>query len=48
MDQRYNGRGYMTDAVKLGIELAFVELKYPSDTSAVMPHNQGSIRVQLN
>jgi [ribosomal protein S5]-alanine N-acetyltransferase len=45
MDQRYNGRGYTTEAVKLGIDLAFGELQLHRIQAAVMPHNHGSVRV---
>lgn len=45
LDERYNGKGYMTEAVRLCLELAFGALGLHRVQAAVMPHNRGSIRV---
>lgn len=45
LDQKHNGKGYMTEAVQLLIEYAFNELKLHRIEAGVMPHNIGSIRV---
>ncbi len=45
MDYRYNGLGYMSEAVHLCVDAAFHELKLHRVQAAVMPRNAGSIRV---
>ncbi|MBS2968288.1 GNAT family N-acetyltransferase [Metabacillus sp. KIGAM252] len=45
MDERYNGRGYTTEAVNLLVQYAFEELKLHRIEAGVMPHNIGSIKV---
>lgn len=48
LDQEYNGKGYMTEAVKQVIQYAFTELKFHRITGEVSPRNPGSIRVLEN
>lgn len=45
LDQVHNGKGLMTEAVKLAIDFAFDVLKLHRIEAGVMPHNIGSIRV---
>ncbi len=45
MAQKYNGKGYMTEAVKKVVEHACYELKLHRIQAAVIPTNYGSIRV---
>lgn len=45
LDQRHNGKGYMTEAVQLVVKHAFQELKFHRIEAGVMPHNLGSIKV---
>jgi RimJ/RimL family protein N-acetyltransferase len=45
LDKKQNGKGYMTEVVKLSVEFAFNELKLHRIEAGVMPHNIGSIRV---
>jgi [ribosomal protein S5]-alanine N-acetyltransferase len=45
LDQRYNGKGYMTKAVNLVVSYAFQELKLHRIEAGVMLHNIGSIKV---
>lgn len=45
LDQKHNGNGYMTDAVRLVVRFAFDQLKLHRIEAGVMPHNIGSIRV---
>jgi len=45
LDQANNGKGYMTDAVKLVVKYAFEELKFHRIVGEVSPNNPGSIRV---
>lgn len=45
LDQQYNGKGYMTDAVRLAVSYAFNELKLHRIEAGVMPHNIGSMKV---
>ncbi|WP_286119522.1 GNAT family protein [Thermoactinomyces sp. DSM 45891] len=47
LDQDYNGRGYMSKAVKLAVDHAFQELNLHRIEAAVLPHNMGSISVLL-
>ncbi|WP_206427818.1 GNAT family protein [Bacillus sp. FJAT-42376] len=47
LDERYNGKGYTTEAVKLMVNYAFEELKLHRIEAGVMPHNIGSIRVLM-
>ncbi|MDQ0418493.1 ribosomal-protein-alanine N-acetyltransferase [Croceifilum oryzae] len=47
LDQDYNGRGYMSEAVKLAVDYAFQELNLHRVEAAVLPHNVGSISVLL-
>ena len=45
LDQQQNGKGYMTEAVKLAVDFAFRELKFHRIEAGVMPRNKGSLRV---
>ncbi|MDF2840309.1 MAG: RimJ/RimL family protein N-acetyltransferase [Clostridia bacterium] len=45
LDQQYNGRGYISEAVRLLVDFAFNELKLFRIEAGVMPSNIGSIRV---
>ncbi len=45
LDKHHNGKGYMTEAVKLVVSYAFDELKLHRIEAGVMPHNIGSIKV---
>ncbi|MFE8699693.1 GNAT family N-acetyltransferase [Cytobacillus sp. FJAT-54145] len=45
LDKDQNGKGYMTKAVRLGVDYAFKELKLHRIEAGVMPHNVGSIKV---
>ncbi|SFJ71527.1 GNAT family N-acetyltransferase [Thermoflavimicrobium dichotomicum] len=45
LDQKHNGKGYMTEAVTLAVKFAFDELKLHRIEAGVMPHNIRSIRV---
>lgn len=45
LDEKHNGRGFTTEAVKLMVDYAFKELKLHRIEAGVMPHNIGSIRV---
>ncbi|RXZ83888.1 GNAT family N-acetyltransferase [Paenibacillaceae bacterium] len=47
LDRDHNGKGYMTEAVKLVVQYAFEELKLHRIEAGVMPHNAGSIKVLL-
>ncbi|MEK3671450.1 GNAT family N-acetyltransferase [Paenibacillus sp. FSL R10-2771] len=48
LDKDYNGRGYMTEAVKQVVHYAFEELKFHRITGEASPGNPGSIRVLEN
>jgi [ribosomal protein S5]-alanine N-acetyltransferase len=45
MDERQNGKGYMTEAVRLIVKYAFEELGLHRVEAGVMPRNIGSVRV---
>ncbi|WP_257351601.1 GNAT family N-acetyltransferase [Pseudalkalibacillus decolorationis] len=45
LDKKHNGKGYMTEAVKLVVLYGFETLKLHRIEAGVMPHNIGSIRV---
>lgn len=45
LDEKHNGKGYTTEAVKLLVDYAFKILKLHRIEAGVMPHNIGSIRV---
>jgi ribosomal-protein-alanine N-acetyltransferase len=45
LDQRQNGLGYMTEAVRLAVRFAFEEADLHRVQAAVMPHNPASMRV---
>ncbi len=45
LDKEHNGKGYMSEAIKLIVEYGFKELKLHRIEAGVMPHNIGSIRV---
>lgn len=47
LDKDHNGKGYMTEAVKLVVKYAFQELDLHRIEAGVMPHNIGSIKVLL-
>ncbi|MRN54971.1 GNAT family N-acetyltransferase [Paenibacillus monticola] len=48
LDQAYNGKGYMTEAIKQIVRYAFEELKFHRITGEASPRNPGSIRVLEN
>lgn len=48
LDKEYNGKGYMTEAVKQVVRYAFEELKFHRITGEASPDNPGSIRVLEN
>lgn len=48
LDQAYNGRGYMTEAVKQVVRYAFEELRFHRIVGEASPKNPGSIRVLEN
>ncbi|WP_340023477.1 GNAT family protein [Paenibacillus sp. FSL K6-1096] len=48
LDKDYNGKGYMTEAVKQVVDYAFRELKFHRITGEASPDNPGSIRVLEN
>lgn len=48
LDQAYNGKGYMTEAVKQVVRYAFEELKFHRIIGEASPRNPGSIRVLEN
>ncbi|WP_101842028.1 GNAT family N-acetyltransferase [Halobacillus sp. Marseille-P3879] len=45
LDQAHNGRGFMTEAVKLVVKYGFEFLQLHRIEAGVMPHNIGSMRV---
>ncbi|WP_026677039.1 GNAT family N-acetyltransferase [Fictibacillus gelatini] len=45
LDQQYNGKGLMTEAVRLVVKFAFEKLKLHRITAGVSPRNPGSARV---
>ncbi|GGE60576.1 RimJ/RimL family protein N-acetyltransferase [Priestia taiwanensis] len=45
LDKEYNGKGYMTEAVKLVVDYAFQQLNLHRIEAGVMPHNIGSMKV---
>lgn len=45
LDQNYNGKGYMTEAVKQVVQYAFEELKFHRIYGEASPKNVASIRV---
>lgn len=45
LDMDQNGKGYMTEAVKLVVKFAFEDLKLHRIEAGVMPHNTRSMRV---
>lgn len=45
LDQQYNGKGYMTEAIYLILSFAFTEAGLNRVEAGVMPSNPGSIRV---
>lgn len=45
LDQAYNGRGYMTEALKQVVQYAFERLKFHRVTGEASPRNPASIRV---
>lgn len=45
MDQDHNGKGYMTEAVRLIVDYGFKELNLHRIEAEVMPRNTGSIRI---
>ncbi|MFS1512969.1 GNAT family protein [Chengkuizengella sp. SCS-71B] len=45
LDKQQNGKGYMTETVKLAVNYAFKELNLHRIEAGVMPHNIGSIKV---
>ncbi|NRS48615.1 GNAT family N-acetyltransferase [Brevibacillus sp. HB2.2] len=47
LDKEHNGKGYMTEAVKLVVDYAFDTLGLHRLEAGVMPHNIGSIKVLL-
>ncbi|WP_429842239.1 GNAT family N-acetyltransferase [Brevibacillus sp. FIR094] len=47
LDKEHNGKGYMTEAVRLVVDYAFETLGLHRLEAGVMPHNIGSIKVLL-
>lgn len=47
LDKKQNGKGYMTEAVRKVVNIAFDELEFHRLEAGVMPHNLGSIKVLL-
>lgn len=47
LDKEQNGKGYMTEAVRKIVNIAFNELEFHRLEAGVMPHNLGSIKVLL-
>lgn len=45
IDQSHQGKGYMTQAVKQAVHIAFTFANLHRVQAAIMPHNIGSIRV---
>lgn len=45
LDLQHNGKGYMTEVVKLAVDFGFNELHLHRVEAGVMPHNIRSIRV---
>lgn len=45
LDLQHNGKGYMTEAVKLIVRFAFEDINLHRIEAGVMPHNIGSISV---
>lgn len=45
LDQQHNGKGYMSEAVKLAVQFAFEHAGLHRVQGAVMPRNIGSIKV---
>lgn len=45
LDKERNGKGYMTEALKLIIDFGFNQIKLHRIEAEVMPHNIGSIRI---
>lgn len=45
LDKKQNGKGYMTEAVKLAVAYGFQTLKLHRIEAGVMPHNTPSIKV---
>ncbi|MDP5275438.1 GNAT family N-acetyltransferase [Chengkuizengella axinellae] len=45
LDKKQNGKGYMSEALKLAVEYAFKELNLHRIEAGVMPHNKASIKV---
>jgi ribosomal-protein-alanine N-acetyltransferase len=45
LDQEHNGKGYMSEAIRLTVEFAFNELKLHRIEAGVMPHNLASMRI---
>ncbi|WP_289142562.1 GNAT family N-acetyltransferase [uncultured Brevibacillus sp.] len=45
LDEKQNGKGYMTEALHLIMKFAFKEANFHRIEAGVMPHNVGSIRV---
>jgi ribosomal-protein-alanine N-acetyltransferase len=43
--EEFNGKGYMTEALKLALDIGFNELKFHRITAQVNPANPASIRV---
>ncbi|MFB5661265.1 GNAT family N-acetyltransferase [Alteribacillus sp. HJP-4] len=47
LNKDHNGRGYMSEAVKLVVNHAFRQLSFHRIEAGVMPHNIGSMKVLL-
>lgn len=45
LDQKYNGKGYATQAVRLAVQFAFEEVGLHRIQAGTLPHNTASIRV---
>jgi [ribosomal protein S5]-alanine N-acetyltransferase len=47
LDKDQNGKGYMTEAVRMIVAYSFEELKLHRIEAGVMPHNVGSMKVLM-
>jgi ribosomal-protein-alanine N-acetyltransferase len=47
LDKNQNGKGYMTEAVRMIVTYSFEELKLHRIEAGVMPHNIGSMKVLM-
>ncbi|MGH4120048.1 GNAT family N-acetyltransferase [Clostridium sp.] len=45
LDEQFNGKGYMSEAIRVVVEFAFNELSLHRIEAGAMPHNIGSVTV---